>query len=533
MRLFTASICCVRPQLLTALLIGLCLSILPGLFLRHYLQPKKQIHTPPGPKGTFFTGVKDQLSQTPWKVYAQWAEHYQSPVISFWVYNRRTVVLNDHKSVRDLLDKRASLYSDRPKSWMYHELCGRGQSVFNISSLDSRHGKYRKLIQHGLSGRSICSYHDLLDNEANIFVESMTREPKAFQHHIRRNVAAVIMKIAYGYSLTENNDPFIRVAEESAQISGWALTPGRWIVDYYPIVRFLPSWFPFAHFKRQGERWRKQLESLSDVPHNWVKKQMKHSNYEECFTTRLLRPDEGAEAEDIVKWAAGGLYAGASDTTVSALTSFILLMALFPDAQAEAQREIAEFCGAGRVPSIVDLDHLPYLSALYKEVLRYAPVSNLALPHRVVQDDVYQSYHIPKDSTIIANTWAILHDPAIYPEPFEFKPSRFIDNVPVIDQHQPHYGDLEDTNHSGCSKRSDNSDIETDPDPRAYCFGYGRRSCPGMRLAEISVLLIMSRVLSQFQISLPVGVEPTPQVEFTSGITSHVKQFDITIKLRQ
>ncbi|KAJ3913952.1 cytochrome P450 [Lentinula edodes] len=486
-----------------------CLPILLVWFLYNH-DPNRRIRIPPGPKGTFFAGVKDQLSSSPWKVYAQWAEHYQSPVISFWIYNRRTVVLNDHESVRELLHKRASIYSDRPKSWMFHELCGRGKSVFNISSLDSRHGKYRRLLQHGLSGRAVPEYHELLESEADVFVQSLTREPHAFQHHFRRNAAAVIMKITYGYTLTDSDDPFIRVAEESAQISGWALAPGRWMVDYYPIVRFIPSWFPFAHFKRQGAKWRKQLESLSDVPHNWVKKQMEQPNFVECFTTRLLRPNADAEAEDIVKWAAGGLYAGASDTTVSALTSFILLMALYPDTQKTAQREIANICGAGRMPSITELHSLPYLDALFKEVLRYAPISNIALPHRVVQDDVYKSYLIPKDSTVIPNTWAILHDPSLFPEPFEFKPSRFIDNASI-------------------SQRRHGSENKVNPDPRAYAFGYGRRSCPGIQLAEISVLLIMSRILLKFEVSLPTGV-CAPQVEFTTGITSHVKPFDIVIR---
>ncbi|KAJ3772789.1 cytochrome P450 [Lentinula raphanica] len=522
-------------QDLLSLILGLCLPALLILFVHLYSRSSRRIRTPPGPKGAFFTGVKDQLTHSPWKVYAQWAEHYQSPVISFWIYNRRTVVLNNHKSVRELLDKRAILYSDRPKSWMYHELCGRGDSVFNISSLDPRHGTYRRLIRHGLSGRALEGYHELLENEANIFIELMTQKPGEFQHHLRRTIAAIIMKIAYGYSLTENNDPFIQIAEESARISGWALAPGRWLVDYYPIVRFIPSWFPFAQFRRQGEKWRKQLESLSDVPHNWVKKQMAQSNSVDSFTTRLLQPNAHAEPENIVKWAAGGLYAGASDTTVSALTSFILLMALFPDVQEEAQHEITDFCGSGRVPSITDLHRLDYLVALYKEVLRYAPVSNMALPHKVVQDDVYQSYRIPKDSTVIANTWAILHDPALYPDPHEFKPSRF-NNTPVISKHQPQQGNLKKSlrsETSGYTLHSENSDIELNPDPRTYCFGYGRRTCPGMRLAEISVLLIMSRVLSKFKISLPVGEGSAPQVEFTSGITSHIKPFNIIIERRQ
>jgi len=48
-----------------------------------------------------------------------------------------------------------------------------------------------------------------------------------------RNATAVIMKMAYGYTVGPD-DPFVQVAEESSKISGWATTPGRWLVDYYP-----------------------------------------------------------------------------------------------------------------------------------------------------------------------------------------------------------------------------------------------------------------------------------------------------------
>ena len=59
-----------------------------------------------------------------------------------------------------------------------------------------------------------------------------------------RNAAGVIMKLAYGYSLTGDDDSFIQVAEESSKISGWALAPGRWLVDYYPIRKSSFSGLP-------------------------------------------------------------------------------------------------------------------------------------------------------------------------------------------------------------------------------------------------------------------------------------------------
>ena len=36
-------------------------------------------------------------------------------------------------------------------------------------------------------------------------------------------------------------------------------------------------------------------------------------------------------------------------------------------------------------------------------------------------------YRIPAGSTILANQWAVLHDPTLFPDPFEFRPERWLD----------------------------------------------------------------------------------------------------------
>ena len=62
----------------------------------------------------------------------------------------------------------------------------------------------------------------------------------AKRHRLIRNSVAVIMKIAYGYEVTSGKDHFIDVAEECSKISGMAMAPGRWLVDYYPICECCP-----------------------------------------------------------------------------------------------------------------------------------------------------------------------------------------------------------------------------------------------------------------------------------------------------
>ena len=56
---------------------------------------------------------------------------------------------------------------------------------------------------------------------------------------------------------------------------------------------------------------------------------------------------------------------------VATVSTFVLAMVLFPDAQLKAQEEIDSVVGPGRLPNFTDREHLPYLSALYKELLRW------------------------------------------------------------------------------------------------------------------------------------------------------------------
>jgi cytochrome P450 len=56
------------------------------------------------------------------------------------------------------------------------------------------------------------------------------------------------------------------------------------------------------------------------------------------------------------------------------MSSFFLAMSLYPGVQAQAQAEMDQVIGQGRLPSWDDHDSLPYLEALVKEVLRWNPV---------------------------------------------------------------------------------------------------------------------------------------------------------------
>ena len=46
---------------------------------------------------------------------------------------------------------------------------------------------------------------------------------------------------------------------------------------------------------------------------------------------------------------------------------------MYPEVQVKAFNEINRVVGQDRLPNLADLDHLPYMEALWKETLRWSP----------------------------------------------------------------------------------------------------------------------------------------------------------------
>lgn len=60
---------------------------------------------------------------------------------------------------------------------------------------------------------------------------------------------------------------------------------------------------------------------------------------------------------------------------MSALYTFFLAMTLHPEVQKRAHGEIMEKLGNERLPILADREHLPYVTAVVKEVLRWQPIA--------------------------------------------------------------------------------------------------------------------------------------------------------------
>ncbi|TFY83648.1 hypothetical protein EWM64_g367 [Hericium alpestre] len=497
------------PALLSSLsALDISLALVGLYVVRKLVTPKPAAPLPPGPSGKPLIGnLLDMPKEYDYKTFAQWGEQYGG-IVSLNILGQSIIILNTTQAVSDMLDKKSSIYSDRPYLTMACELVGL-KKLLGLSTYGDRFREYRRMLFRVMGSKSsMARYQNVEELETHRFLKRVLANPKDLENQIRRTAGAIILSIGYGYNIEEKDDHFVHIAQVMMDDFSKLTEPGAFLVDTIPILRYLPEWFPGAGFHRLAKEYSVNLQAVVNEPFNWTKKQIAAGSAKPSFASdQMDEVTSDPTKEEILKWASAALYAGGSDTTPSSIYSFYLAMTLHPEIQTKAQAEIDAVVGNERLPTFADRPNLPYIDAIVKEVARWNPVAPIGLPHRLKEDDIQGGYLIPKDSIVIANIWKFLHDPETYKNPLEFQPERFL----KTETHEP------------------------ETDPYLYAFGFGRRVCPGSLLADASVFISIVMSLAAFDILKPRdanGNEITPSGEYISSTVSHAKHFDCEIKPR-
>ncbi|KZP02374.1 cytochrome P450, partial [Athelia psychrophila] len=431
---------------------------------------------PPGPRGWPLIGnLLDMPSTDEWRTYAQWVKEFNSDILHLDICGTHIVILNSLEACVELLERRSSIYSTRHRS--VSDLMGYSWNLACLAYNDNCRAQ-RRYFHHEFEGRAIQAHYPSITNASHDLLQRFLDAPEKWQSHVRHAVGATIMDVAYGIEVQPVNDPYVATAEAAFASVTIATLPGAFMVDMMPILKHVPAWMPGAGFQRKAQAWHKLSDAVLEVPFATMKKAMAAGTARPSFCSRSIQeidPKGDVKSEEFcIQAAAGTMYNAGSDTTVSLLESFILAMVLHPEVQAKAQAEMDLVLGPGHLPTFGDQELLPYFSAIMSECFRWEVVAPSGLPHMLTADDEYKGYVIPKGTIIIANAHQILHDESVYPDPYTFKPERFLKDG-KIDQ--------------------------SVMNPTIAAFGFGRRVCPGRGLAEKSAWLTCGSILAAFHLS--------------------------------
>ncbi|KAI0062717.1 cytochrome P450 [Artomyces pyxidatus] len=366
------------------------------------------------------------------------------------------------------------------------------------------------MLDRGLRPNAVVQYRPMQKLKVHDFLKQLLSHPQDYKHHIEHLQGAIIMSVVYGYDIKSTNDTYLRTALDANIIGQTTLLPGTILVNDLPFLKYFPGWLPGMGFQALAKEGEKLGNDMVDRPFQLVKDSMRQGTARLSVTQanllELEKTDaaESEQAERAIAEASGSLYLAGADSTVSAILTLFLALILHPDVMRKAQAELDAVTGGQRLPDYEDRARLPYVEAICKEVLRWRMVAPAGVPHAATQDDVYEGYFIPKGSIVIANLWAILHDPRVYQDPDEFMPERFL---------------------------TASGEPRDDPNLAAV-FGFGKRICPGRHIAENTLFIVTASFLATYSIGkakdahgneIPVGRK------YTGGVISFPEKFECSI----
>ncbi|ODM89500.1 Methyl farnesoate epoxidase [Orchesella cincta] len=209
------------------------------------------------------------------------------------------------------------------------------------------------------------------------------------------------------------------------------------------------------------------------------------------------------DGDKTIKTVMLDLFVAGAETVSTTLNYSLLYLINFPEVQEKLQKEIATNIGS-KLPSLSDRPKMQYLEAFIAETLRYSSFVPNGVFHCALETVEFNGYVIPKGTNIFPNLWQVHFDEAVWGDPKNFRPDRFIDE-------------------NGHYKKNDN----------LMPFSVGKRVCLGESLARDEIFLFLTSLLQKFSFEPEVkGSPPSMEASKQGGLILQPQEYKVVLKER-
>ncbi|KAL5753059.1 hypothetical protein ACOSP7_023235 [Xanthoceras sorbifolium] len=394
-------------------------------------------------------------------------------IFSLWFGSRLVVVISSSTAAEECFTKNDIVFANRPKLLAGKHL---GYNYTNVA--DAPYG------EHWRNLRRISALEIFSANRLNVFLNIRQDEVKQLLKQMSRNTLKDSAKVELRPLLTELNfNNIMRMVsgkryfgddvtnEEEAKefreyiaeifANGGLSNP----VDFLPLL----SWLDNGDFEKRLSRLGKRMDAfLQGLIEEHRKKDGLHTT--NTMIDHLLSLQETQPeyyTDEIIKGLIQVILLAGTDTSTITLEWAMSNLLNHPEVLKKARDEMDAQVGQERLVDESDLPKLQYVQSIISETLRLYPAAPLLLPHMSSSDCTVEGYHVPADTILLVNAWAIHRDPNLWDEATSFKPERF---------------------ERGDSERN-----------KLMAFGMGRRACPGMSLAQRVIGLTLGSLIQCFE----------------------------------
>ena len=238
----------------------------------------------------------------------------------------------------------------------------------------------------------------------------------------------------------------------------------------------------------EGRRFQRSLAELRLVIDDVLAERDAQADAGDDLVGLMLRARDDETGESMPRLLIGDelmtfLLAGL-ETTSNALSWTWKWLSTNPAARDRLLEEVDTNIG-DRVPTMDDMELLPWTRASIEEAMRVNPPV-WTVGRKALEDDVIGGYDVPAGSSVMILIRMIHRDPAIWPNPEGYDPSRFL---PENAKDRPRHAYLP--------------------------FGAGRRMCVGSTFAILEATLLAAMISRRLTFDIPRGAKIEPEAAIT------------------
>ncbi|XP_022956397.1 cytochrome P450 71B26-like isoform X1 [Cucurbita moschata] len=482
-------------------LLFLCSSLLLLKTIRKHSNPKNKL-LPPSPLKLPLLGHLHLLGSLPHRSLSKLSKKY-GPVMLLQLGSVPTIVISSAAAARELFKFHDLASCSRPR------LTGSGRFSYNFLDLNlspygERWRELRKICMHELfTARRVQSFWEIREEEVGRLVKSISQSSSSsasinLSEKSYSLTANITTRVAFGSIFSGgklDDEHFQHVIRRAvAAIGSFSMT------DFIPTFGWIIDRLTGVH-----GRLEKSFGEMDAFFQHVVDDRInfkKSSKNEENIVDVLLRMErESSESDvlqvtqDCVKALIMDIFLAGVETGATTIVWIMTELVRNPRVMKKLQDEIRSCIKEDSVKEM-DLEKLEYLKMVVKEALRLHPPVPLLLPRKTISSFKLNGYNIDPKTHLHINMWAIGRDPQSWTKPEEFFPERFI----------------------GSNIDYKGQNFELIP------FGSGRRICPGMSMATLTVELALANLLLCFDWKLPDGMkEEDVDMEEADGLAAPKK----------
>lgn len=317
---------------------------------------------------------------------------------------------------------------------------------------EDRHLDRRKVINQGVHGDALKRINETMREVA---ARDVAAWPRDEPFHVWPLAQRLALKVASQASFGDDPDPRIdELLDVVVEMMDFNTDPLAMLpTQEWPplVVRAMAAYPPFRRFLKLRARADRLIYDL-------ISDRRRGDNGGGMLGMLLAASNEdGSPVPDVeIRDEIMTAYLAGSATTAAGICWGMEFLARHHDVRERILAEIA-----------ADEDE-SYLTATVTEILRSKPPLTTSMPRVTMKPFELDGRVYPPGTRLLVATYLLHHNPAVYPDPYAFRPERFLDDPPGLFTWTP--------------------------------FGGGRRRCLGKAIGENEIKYVLRELLTRYEL---------------------------------